>query len=78
MLKLTVAKINESLFSGEVAQVTCPGIMGEMTILPHHAPLATLLKKGNLRIVNENSEIIIIPIEDGMLEVGSNQATILL
>ena len=78
MFKLTVAQVDKTIFSGEIVQVTCPSTGGEITILSHHTPLVTPLKRGELRIVDEKGEITNIPIEDGILEVGSNEASVLL
>ncbi len=78
MLKLTVAQVNKSLFSGEVTQITCPAEMGDVTILSHHTPLVTPLRRGELRIVDNVGIVTTIPVTSGILEVGSNQATILL
>lgn len=78
MFKLTVAQVDKSLFSGEVNQVTCPAEMGDVTILSHHAPLVTALRAGELRIVDATGVVTVIPVASGILEVGSNEATVLL
>jgi len=80
MMKLTIATVGEVLFADDVRQVAaCPGTAGEITILPHHAPIITPLKKGELRITLDDGSIKLIPVPDGgMLEVGDNQATVLL
>ncbi len=38
------------VFSEQVDSVVCPGIEGELGVLPHHAPLLTTLGVGELRI----------------------------
>ncbi len=78
MFKLTVAQVDKTLFQDEVIQVTCPGEMGEMTILSHHAPLVTPLRAGELRIVKSDGIRENIAISGGILEVGSNEAIVLL
>ncbi|MHB1118060.1 MAG: hypothetical protein ACYCZ7_00820 [Minisyncoccota bacterium] len=78
MLKLIVAQVDRILFQGEVAQVTCPGEMGELTVLAHHAPLVTSLKNGELKIVDSEGKEIRFSVESGILEVGSNEASVLL
>ncbi len=78
MFKLTVAQVDKSLFSGEVTQITCPAEMGDVTILSHHAPLVTPLRAGELRIVDSAGVVTTIPVTSGILEVGSNEATVLL
>lgn len=77
-MKLTIAKVDEVLFKGEAASLWCTGGMGDLTILPHHAPLATPLKKGELKVIDANGKEIRIPVESGILEVAHNEATIIL
>lgn len=76
--KLTVAQVDKNVFQGEVTQVTCPGEMGDVTILSHHAPLVTPLRRGELRIVDTTGTVTTIPVSSGVLEVGGNEATVLL
>lgn len=78
MFKLIVAQVDKTLFEGEIAQVTCPGEMGDLTVLSHHAPLVTPLRSGELKIVDSEGVETYIKVEGGILEVGSNSATILL
>jgi F-type H+-transporting ATPase subunit epsilon len=44
------------VFSEEVDSVVCPGIEGELGVLPHHAPLLTTLGVGELRIRRAGEE----------------------
>ncbi|MBI5078368.1 MAG: hypothetical protein HZB11_03350 [Candidatus Yonathbacteria bacterium] len=78
MMKLTIAKVDEVLFRGEAASLSCTGALGDLTILPHHAPLVTPLKKGELKIVDNEGKEIRIRIESGILEVASNEVTVIL
>lgn len=78
-MNLIIAKVDETLFSGDVASVTLPGAAGELTVLPHHAPLITGLKAGEIRIRKEkDSDYQIFTIEKGLLEVNAQGATVLL
>ncbi|MBI5400841.1 MAG: F0F1 ATP synthase subunit epsilon [Candidatus Yonathbacteria bacterium] len=78
MFKLIVAQVDKNLFQGEVAQVTCPGADGDLTILPHHSALVTPLRPGELKIVDDKGVETRIPVASGVLEVGGNEATIIL
>ncbi|MDQ3871523.1 MAG: F0F1 ATP synthase subunit epsilon [Chloroflexota bacterium] len=49
-LLLEIVTPERLAFSEEVDSVNCPGIDGELGILPHHAPLITTLGLGELRI----------------------------
>lgn len=77
-MKLTIAKVDEVLFKGEAESLSCTGSIGDLTILPHHAPLATPIKNGVLKIVDSEGKEIVIPVESGILEVAHNEATVIL
>lgn len=48
-LNLTVVSQERELYRGEVDLVLAPGVEGQLGILPHHAPLITQLRIGELR-----------------------------
>lgn len=77
-MKLTIAKVDEVLFKGEASSLSCTGGMGDLTILPRHAPLATPLKKGELKIVDSTGKEIFIDTDGGILEVAHNEVTVIL
>ena len=49
-LRLEIVTPERQAYDDEVDSVVCPGIEGELGILPHHAPLLTTLGVGELRI----------------------------
>ena len=59
-----------------VDEVVAPGIQGELTVLPHHAPLLTMIKPGIMRLVKGNDETDV-AITGGFLEVKDDRVTIL-
>lgn len=78
-MHLVIAKVNETLFEGEAYSLNAPGAAGEMTVLGHHEPLITTLKKGDLRVhLAAGDEPKLFPIEGGVLEVRSEGATVIL
>lgn len=77
--RLTVARVGENLYDGEAVSVSLPGSEGVFTVLAHHEPLVSELKKGEIRIRNEKGEIQVIQVEDrGVAEISKNQTTVLL
>ena len=67
----------ERLVSSEEVQViVAPGIDGELAILPHHAPLLTVLKPGEIRVLKDGEESFIAT-SGGFMEVMANKVTIL-
>ncbi|NJB71211.1 F-type H+-transporting ATPase subunit epsilon [Saonia flava] len=49
-MHLEIVSPEATLFSGEVTSVTVPGINGEFQMLSNHAPIVSLLQKGNVKI----------------------------
>lgn len=58
-------------YESEVDQVSVPTQSGEITILPHHIPLISVLKAGELRIQKEKHEVLI-AVSSGVIEVRPN------
>ena len=50
MLKVSVISPEALLFEGEASAVVAPAYDGEVGILENHAPMMTLLGKGELRL----------------------------
>jgi F-type H+-transporting ATPase subunit epsilon len=76
-LKVDIVTAERVVFSEEgVDEVVAPGIEGEFTVLPQHAPLLTMVKPGVMRIV-KGSEDIDMAITGGFLEVRDDRVTIL-
>ena len=75
-MKLEIVTGEGLVYSGDVEVLVAPGIEGELGILPHHAPLLTMLQPGEIRIVVEGQEEYMV-ISGGFLEVLANTVTIL-
>jgi F-type H+-transporting ATPase subunit epsilon len=56
------------VFTGDVDMVVAPGADGVMGILPHHAPLLSALKVGELK-VRQGGEEEIFAVSGGVIEV---------
>jgi len=76
-LKVDIVTAERLVYSEDgVDEVVAPGIEGELTVLPMHAPLMTMIKPGIMRIV-KGSEETVSTITGGFLEVRDNRVTIL-
>jgi F-type H+-transporting ATPase subunit epsilon len=64
------------VFSEEVDIVVAPGVLGELGVLPHHAPLMTTLEPGELK-VRKGVEEYSVAISGGFLEVRPDRIIIL-
>ncbi len=63
-------------YEGEVDSVVCPGIEGELGVLPHHAPLLTTLGVGELRIRTGGQEEYF-AIAGGFLQVRPDKVVVM-
>ena len=76
-LTLEIVTAERLVFSDDnVDMVVAPSVDGEVGILPHHAPLLTLLQIGELRVTKGADEQSIV-IAGGFLEVLNNRVTVL-
>ena len=75
-MQLEVITAEEQVFSDEVDLVVAPGIDGQLGILPHHAPLMTMLQPGELMIRKDGEDSYLV-VTGGFLEVIGNKVTIL-
>jgi F-type H+-transporting ATPase subunit epsilon len=75
-LRLEIVTAERQIFAEDVDMVVAPGSEGELGILPHHAPLLTTLKPGELRIKKSGEEILL-AITGGFMEVLPDRVTIL-
>ena len=74
MLKVSVISPEASLFEGDAESVVAPAFDGEMGILTGHAPLMTLLGKGELRIMGASPKKF--AIEGGFLQIVNDNVRV--
>jgi F-type H+-transporting ATPase subunit epsilon len=61
---------------GGVDSVTLPGVEGQLTVLPRHAPLMTALQPGEL-VLRKGGEEVEIAVSGGFLEVRDDKVRVL-
>ena len=89
---LEIVSPEATLFKGEVTSVAVPGVNGEFQMLNNHAPIVSLLGKGNVKIVGSglkiakefatkfnkvNEQTFWLPIESGTIEMNDNKVIVL-
>jgi F-type H+-transporting ATPase subunit epsilon len=89
---LEIVSPEATLFKGEVTAVAVPGINGEFQMLNNHAPIVSLLTKGNVKINAQNIKIdkqfiskfnkvneqtFWLPIDSGTIEMNDNKVIVL-
>jgi len=74
--KLEIVTAERMIFSDDVSAVIAWGVEGQLGILPHHAPLMTMLQPGDLMIRKGREEEYLV-ISGGFLEVRPDKVIIL-
>lgn len=89
---LEIVSPEATLFKGEVTSVAVPGINGEFQMLNNHAPIVSILTKGNVKInasqfvidpaheakfTKVNQQNYSLPIQSGTIEMKDNKVIIL-
>ncbi len=75
-IRLEVVTAERVVFSEDVETVVAPGIEGQLGLLPHHAPLMTILHTGELR-VRKGKEEFALAVSGGFLEVRPERVIVL-
>lgn len=73
---LEIITAERQVYSDEVDAVVAPGIEGQLGILPHHAPLMTVLQPGEL-LIRKDGEEAFLAVTGGFMEVLGNKVTVL-
>jgi F-type H+-transporting ATPase subunit epsilon len=75
-LRLEIITAERLVLADDVNVVVAPGVEGELGILPHHAPLMTMLKPGEL-LIRKDSEETYMSVSGGFLEIRPDKVIIL-
>ncbi|MBI5166008.1 MAG: F0F1 ATP synthase subunit epsilon [Magnetospirillum sp.] len=67
----------EKIHSGPAEMVFAPTLSGEVGILPHHAPMLTLMRAGDVRIVQPAGTVVSFFVSGGILDVQPDGVTLL-
>ncbi|UNY99993.1 F0F1 ATP synthase subunit epsilon [Zhouia spongiae] len=88
---LEIVSPEATLFKGEVTSIAVPGINGEFQMLKDHAPIVSILGKGNVKIFGDvelteefadkfskgDKNETLLPINSGTIELNNNKVIIL-
>ena len=75
-IKLEIVTAERQVFSGDVTTIIAEGSEGQMTVLPKHAPLITMLAPGELVIRKDGDEQYMV-ISGGFMEVMPDKVIVL-
>src|SRR4030043_69976 len=74
--RLEIVTAERMIFSDDVSAVIAWGVEGQLGILPHHAPLMTMLQPGDL-MIRKGKEEDYFAISGGFLEVRPDKVIVL-
>ncbi len=77
MFTLSIVTPEKVFFEGQIESLSVPGTEGYLGILSHHAPLITALKPGLIEFRDDRSDVRLMAVSGGFLEVSDNTATLL-
>lgn len=72
-----IVSAEAAIYSGRIAMLSVTGTLGELGILPGHAPLLTGIRPGPVRLRDENGEEDVFYAAGGYLEVQPGVVTVL-
>jgi F-type H+-transporting ATPase subunit epsilon len=75
-IRCEIVSQDRTVFQGDVDIIILPGVAGEMGILPHHAPVLTILKYGVIKVRHGGREDVF-TVAGGLAEVQPDIVTIL-
>jgi F-type H+-transporting ATPase subunit epsilon len=75
-INFKIATPERVVYKDEVDQITVPTMSGEITILPNHIPLISVLNSGEI-IVKKGEELISMAVSGGFIEVLSEKVVVL-
>lgn len=75
-LRLEIVTAESIVYEDDVEIVVIPGVEGQLSILPHHAPLLTALQPGEL-VVRKEGEETAIAVSGGFVQVLEDKVIVL-
>ena len=77
LMQCHVVSAEAQIYSGRIAMLSVTGTLGELGILPGHAPLLTGIRPGPVRLRDENGDEEVFYAAGGYLEVQPGIVTVL-
>ncbi|NCN99676.1 ATP synthase F1 subunit epsilon [Candidatus Falkowbacteria bacterium] len=76
-IKFEIVTPERVVLQREVLQITIPTTSGEITILPNHIPLVSVLQAGVIETTSSDNEVEIMSVSGGFVEVSWDKVVIL-
>jgi len=76
-MNIEIVTPDTTIFSGEITLVQLPGLDGSFEIMNNHAPLISVLKKGRIKLVDQQNQAQFFDVNGGVVEVLKNKILVL-
>ncbi|MCG6939078.1 MAG: F0F1 ATP synthase subunit epsilon [Gammaproteobacteria bacterium] len=76
-MHVDIVSAEKEIYSGTVTQVYAPAELGEVGVMPRHAPMLSTLKAGVVRVIPLEGEEQAFYVSGGILEIQPHVVTIL-
>ena len=76
-MHVNIVSAESEIYSGTVTQVFAPAELGEVGVMPRHAPMLSTLKAGVVRVIPLEGEEQTFFVSGGILEIQPHVVTIL-
>ncbi len=76
-MKLEIITPDKKMFEGNVKSLVVPGSEGQLGILNNHAPMIASLKKGIVKVIDDQAQVQKFEIKGGVVEVLKNNVIVL-
>lgn len=75
-MEVNIVAADHPVWRGEAISVTIPASEGGMGILPDHEPVLTVIKQGQVTVVEVGGARRVLDVTDGFIAFDSNRLTI--
>ncbi len=77
-MKLEIVTPDQKLYEGDAEVVTLPGVNGQFQVLDRHAPMISVLGKGEVKVKEEKGgKEHFFSVSGGVVEILNNQVVVL-
>lgn len=77
IIRFEITTPERVVFKEEVKQITVPTRQGEITILPQHIPLVSILEPGVIELVKSDNSRHVLAVSGGFIEVLKDKVVVL-
>lgn len=75
-MTLKIISAHEVLFEGKADAITMPGALGSFTVLNNHAPIVSVLTKGEIKYWTPENAEETVEIKGGLVDVADNVVSV--